>query len=623
MASLTDAPTIVLAGVTLAHGWDLTRRAVLAGLKITWGRESHLDPAVPAQLQMSVIDTDGHLASHTHLTRQPITITRGDGRVIFRGRVDDYEFEHLWVTDPANGLERRVWVLNLTASDKLAELANFTPLGPVADMPNVGEHVWNMQPPTTYTPSGGDPVPGRVQDLLAAGVGDIVAGFTWANPYSGLALLRTRTMEDGLSALDHLEGLAQTHPLGYVRYQPHTNRVEVGRPHQAQGLRLTWDGAELNLALPGGRVHPAREVQVPDGYRASTGLSEALNTVQVVQPVAIQDGGLEAQYGTSVLERVVPAAPPGRREFRVVNDILKGTVIETIVRFGWPFSLNDVTSEFGWRSGTNSFHEGIDFSYGGIGGADIHPIGAGTVTTNAYSSGWGNYVIVFHGTVDGNDLYSLYAHMVNPSPVAVGTEVTDTAVLGQVGNTGNSFGEHLHLETHVTSVGGALQWNTGSQAGPRTAIDPRTFMDTYAEFDYGQNLGEGHVWQAQLADATVDMIEQLNGKVKLPTIRFDFRRTTYPAGADLIDTVAHDVAWYFPGSVFNVVLDAATVHQVIGGTLAYDGGWIVDAYVAPALGVGEGLRIDELVTIDAPLLDDFDPDITVADLGNVTQGVTA
>jgi len=42
-----------------------------------------------------------------------------------------------------------------------------------------------------------------------------------------------------------------------------------------------------------------------------------------------------------------------------------------------------------------------------------------------------------------------YAHMVNPSGLAVGAAVAQGDVLGGVGNTGKSTGNHLHFEIRV------------------------------------------------------------------------------------------------------------------------------------------------------------------------------
>ena len=63
-------------------------------------------------------------------------------------------------------------------------------------------------------------------------------------------------------------------------------------------------------------------------------------------------------------------------------------------------------------------------------------------------SGWGSYVIIQH-VVDGQTVYSGYAHMITGSNVPVGTVVKRGDVIGLVGDTGESSGAHLHLSIIV------------------------------------------------------------------------------------------------------------------------------------------------------------------------------
>ena len=53
----------------------------------------------------------------------------------------------------------------------------------------------------------------------------------------------------------------------------------------------------------------------------------------------------------------------------------------------------------------------------------------------------GNYVMIYHG----NGLYTRYLHL-DSLNVSVGQQVTKGQKLGVMGNTGNSFGAHLHFD---------------------------------------------------------------------------------------------------------------------------------------------------------------------------------
>jgi murein DD-endopeptidase MepM/ murein hydrolase activator NlpD len=148
--------------------------------------------------------------------------------------------------------------------------------------------------------------------------------------------------------------------------------------------------------------------------------------------------------------------------------------------FAWPFDLSLVTSEYGPRDGR--FHEGIDFAGGAASaGNNIPSAGSGVVSTNTYGSGFGNYIIISHGNYGVFDLYTLYGHMQSPSPLSVGTAVSTGTTLGQVGNTGASFGPHLHFETHLVPAGGSMIFENynPSYASARTSAPPRDFIAYY------------------------------------------------------------------------------------------------------------------------------------------------
>ena len=105
----------------------------------------------------------------------------------------------------------------------------------------------------------------------------------------------------------------------------------------------------------------------------------------------------------------------------------------------WPVDGGYISDYYGgWRN-----HKGLDIAapYG----TKIYAAESGTVTSagNKYN-GYGNCVIVSHN--DGN--VTLYAHM---SSIAInyGDYVVKGQLLGYVGSTGNSTGNHLHFEVRT------------------------------------------------------------------------------------------------------------------------------------------------------------------------------
>ena len=129
-------------------------------------------------------------------------------------------------------------------------------------------------------------------------------------------------------------------------------------------------------------------------------------------------------------------------------------------------SYSRISSEYGWRknpvTGVNKLHAGTDFA--APGGTPIYAAASGYVQVAGWSSGgYGNYVIIYHGKMsDGNTYSTLYGHMKSVATSA-GKYVKQGELIGYVGSTGNSTGNHLHLEV----------WKGGSKAN---AVNPRGYI---------------------------------------------------------------------------------------------------------------------------------------------------
>lgn len=115
--------------------------------------------------------------------------------------------------------------------------------------------------------------------------------------------------------------------------------------------------------------------------------------------------------------------------------------------YHWPMPGHYyLTSRNGYRihpiTGRPNSHTGTDIA--APNGTPIEAVKGGVVTVSERGSSYGNYVVLNHG--DGTS--SLYAHM-SSRAVSVGQVVTQGTVLGYVGSTGSSTGNHLHLEIRV------------------------------------------------------------------------------------------------------------------------------------------------------------------------------
>lgn len=107
-----------------------------------------------------------------------------------------------------------------------------------------------------------------------------------------------------------------------------------------------------------------------------------------------------------------------------------------------PCNYTKLTSAFGNReaptAGASTYHQGVDLA--GPEGTPIYASRAGTVTTATHGRAAGYYVTINHG--DG--FSSVYMHMTH-YVVSKGAKVSQGQVIGYMGSTGVSTGNHLHF----------------------------------------------------------------------------------------------------------------------------------------------------------------------------------
>ena len=109
-------------------------------------------------------------------------------------------------------------------------------------------------------------------------------------------------------------------------------------------------------------------------------------------------------------------------------------------RFIWPVN-GPITGAFG-EARPGHMHAGIDIS--AASGTPIRAADSGRVVLMAYTGGYGNYTCIQHT----GSLSSCYAHQ-SRFGTSNGAAVRQGQVIGFVGNTGHSFGAHLHFEARV------------------------------------------------------------------------------------------------------------------------------------------------------------------------------
>jgi murein DD-endopeptidase MepM/ murein hydrolase activator NlpD len=137
-----------------------------------------------------------------------------------------------------------------------------------------------------------------------------------------------------------------------------------------------------------------------------------------------------------------------------IEELLK---IRSSTKYVMPtMGVGRLTSPFGWRelNGRRKMHNGVDI--GASEGTPIYSIAKGKVIqiTNLCQvgerlcgGGWGNFIKIEHD----NNIQSLYAHLSNTN-VNRFDEIKQGQVIGRMGNTGFSFGSHLHFEVYKDGI---------------------------------------------------------------------------------------------------------------------------------------------------------------------------
>lgn len=107
--------------------------------------------------------------------------------------------------------------------------------------------------------------------------------------------------------------------------------------------------------------------------------------------------------------------------------------------FGWPASSHNISG-----NGYGPGHLAIDIE--AAEGEPVYAAGSGIVTMaqGGWNYGYGNVVQIDHG----NGYVTVYAHL-SAINVSQCTPVGQGTVIGAAGNTGNSFGAHLHFEVRI------------------------------------------------------------------------------------------------------------------------------------------------------------------------------
>ncbi|MDD5213169.1 MAG: M23 family metallopeptidase [Candidatus Gracilibacteria bacterium] len=99
------------------------------------------------------------------------------------------------------------------------------------------------------------------------------------------------------------------------------------------------------------------------------------------------------------------------------------------------------TYDYGWDTGYGS-HQGVDIATSE--GTPVYAIGDGVIRIAWEMTGRGKEISIEH-IVNGRKIYSNYAHL-SKIGVVSGQNIKAGDLIGKVGHTGNSYGNHLHFQ---------------------------------------------------------------------------------------------------------------------------------------------------------------------------------
>lgn len=154
---------------------------------------------------------------------------------------------------------------------------------------------------------------------------------------------------------------------------------------------------------------------------------------------------LHAQEEAQAEAAKAAAAAASRADGGNYQEPNSGNVVSGNGQFTNPCPGGTLSSGFGYRSFDSSFHKGIDLA--APQGTPTYAAAAGTVMIAGYSSSAGNWVVISHG----NGLVTKYMHH-SALAVSAGQSVEKGQQIGYVGNTGNSFGAHLHFQVELNGT---------------------------------------------------------------------------------------------------------------------------------------------------------------------------
>lgn len=266
-------------------------------------------------------------------------------------------------------------------------------------------------------------------------------------------VLQTTSLSELMSAVDDMGEIMQSDKILEEQY--------VAAREETEEIKANYEEIKADYEGKQGELRAEQEelkAQMEEANKFLEDLAEEIEkAIEEYKAAEAEEAAAAAQVTSLIAEwDRQKAAAAAANATQVVNE--DGTVttvtdsatttISGTGSFIWPVPCSmRVTSRYGNRSdpftGATTYHSGIDIDGFGNDGQPVIAADGGVVITASSNSGYGNYVIIDHGSTK-----TVYAHM-SGLAVSSGQTVSQGQTVGYLGATGRATGTHLHFEVYV------------------------------------------------------------------------------------------------------------------------------------------------------------------------------
>lgn len=226
--------------------------------------------------------------------------------------------------------------------------------------------------------------------------------------------------------------------------QAEMKEVTLKLEHYHSALSTENDDASLfkqvlSTILPSAKAEAAESEKTVSALEAKQAETSQLLTELEQQQATVEAKRQKAHSTYSTAQKKL------QEQVTKLKDLKQQTAEIAPDKFMMP-AVGRLSQGYGTASGEfgYTFHNGIDIAANV--GTPIYAAAAGTVTDVKSSGPYGKHVFVEH-EIDGQTWTTVYAHM-HKIEVKKGQTLLQGEGIGQIGNTGNSSGPHLHFEVH-------------------------------------------------------------------------------------------------------------------------------------------------------------------------------